>query len=277
MHQIKLVGSPNREPSLGYNQENSGKHPTYFDWDFDNYRGDEGRAVYLEQCIKEHARDDLVRTKIGILWECYELRPWHYEDAIAVKDSYKAIFTYDKRFVDLGPPFYYFPMGGSYISDSGMFSKSKMVSMIVGQKNITPGHNLRHQIAASIHQGIDYFALPTEPPVTNKVQALRPYFYSIIVESSKVDYWISEKLIDCLSQGTIPVYWGGGLKNSFSSHGIIRFEDVNDLKLILPNLTIDRYIQCTDAIYENIRLSRKYRCVEDWLYQHYPQFFGETI
>jgi hypothetical protein len=211
------------------------------------------------------------------LWECYELRPWHYEDAIAVKDSYKAIFTYDKRFVELGPPFYYFPMGGSYISDSGMFSKNKTVSMIVGKKSITSGHNLRHQIATSIHEGIDYFALPSDPPITNKVQALRPYLYSIIVESSKVDYWISEKLIDCLSQGTIPVYWGGGLKNSFSSHGIIRFDDVDGLKFILPNLTADQYMQRTDAIYENIRLSQKYRCVEDWLYHHYPQFFGETI
>ncbi len=270
------MGSPNQEPSLGYNQENSGCHPYFFDWDFDGYTGNEDRAVYLEQCIAEHAHDN-VRTKIGILWECYELRPWHYEDAVALKDNFAAIFTYDLRFASLGSPFVYYPMGGSYIQDWGGFSKTKTVSMIVGRKNLTSGHKLRHRIATRIHEGIDYFALPSDPPITNKVPALRPYMYSIVVESSRTNYWFSEKLIDCLSQSTVPVYRGSDLNEHFNEMGIVKFSDEKELEYILPHLTQKFYASLVPHIYENLRLAQKYKCVEDWLFKNYPQFFGETV
>lgn len=277
MHRIKLVGSANKETSLGYNQETSGCHPTHFDWDHSEYTGKEERVVYLEQCISQFAQD-IVPYKIGILWECYELRPWHYHNAREVKDFYTAIFTHDIAYVNLGPPFHYFPMGGSYIADWDIFPKTKMVSMIVGKKNITSGHKLRQQIAATIrHDKVDYFALPDDPPITKKAPVLRPYRFSIIVESSRNNYWMSEKLIDCFGQGTVPIYWGCDLQPFFDTRGVIQFRTVEELEGIIPSLCEDEYDYRLPFIRENFRRAQEYRCVEDWLYMHYPQYFGETI
>lgn len=276
MHKIKLVGSASRDTSLGYAQEMSGVHPTYFDWDFSEYSGNEDRVVFLEQCINQFA-DSPVPCKMGILWECYELRPWHYTNARQIKDAYMAIFTHDAAYENLGPPFYYFPMGGSYIKDWDVFPKTKMTSMIVGHKNLTSGHHLRQQIATSIHSKIDYFARSPDPLITNKAPALRPYRYSVIVESSRSNYWLSEKLIDCLGQGTVPIYWGGDTRQFFDSNGIITFKTLEDLEGIIPSLTPNDYEERLPYIRKNFELAKQYRCVEDWLYLHYPQFFGETI
>ena len=64
------------------------------------------------------------------------------------------------------------------------------------------------------------------------------YRFSIVIENCKRDYWFTEKLIDCLRTGTIPIYWGcPSIGDFFDIRGFILFDDINDLENILNNLT----------------------------------------
>ena len=110
-------------------------------------------------------------------------------------------------------------------------------------------------------------------PIESKFEALAPYRYSIIVESGRFDYYFTEKLIDCLSVGTIPIYWGcPSIWEFFSLSGIVPFLTIDDL-LLLDSLTCEYYKTRTIAIKRNLELAKQYRICEDWIFENYGRIF----
>ena len=43
-------------------------------------------------------------------------------------------------------------------------------------------------------------------PIEFKIDGLKDYRFSVVIENCKRDYWFTEKLIDCFVTGTIPIY-----------------------------------------------------------------------
>jgi hypothetical protein len=54
---------------------------------------------------------------------------------------------------------------------------------------------------------VQYSPLPKAPQA--KAAALRDYMFSIVIENAQVGRYFTEKLIDAIALGTVPVYWGG--------------------------------------------------------------------
>ena len=42
----------------------------------------------------------------------------------------------------------------------------------------------------------------------NKLAGLKDYMFTIVIENVVDDCWFTEKLMDSLLTGTIPIYWG---------------------------------------------------------------------
>ena len=140
--------------------------------------------------------------------------------------------------------------------------------MIYSDKNIFEGHRLRHEISKNVNE-IDLFGRGTPNPVDYKEESLLDYRYSIVVENSKTDNYFTEKLIDCLAVGTIPIYWGcPNIDNYFNLDGIITFNTLEELNKILPTLNKNLYESKLDAITNNLEKSKEYNVTEDWIYKN---------
>lgn len=215
--------------------------------------------------------------QVAWILEPFFLHPQNYTWLMENYQKFDYCLTHNANFSrTLG--WLWHPFGGSSIrqEDWGIREKTKNVSMLLSAKNYQPGHILRHKIVEQYGDRFDdIFGLT---PWEHKIDALAPYRYAVIVETERSPYYFSEKLIDCLAVGTIPIYWGClHLGEFFDVDGILEFSNLDELESLLgwvrgvgPNL----YAQRRESIQFNLHLARKFAVCEDWLFAHYPFLFG---
>jgi hypothetical protein len=157
-----------------------------------------------------------------------------------------------------------FPFGSCWIDegDRGLHEKTKTLSIISSNKRQTAGHRLRHEIINSRLTNIDVFGRGYRP-IDNKITGLKDYMFSLIIENDNTENWFTEKIIDCLVTGTVPVYWGcNNIGDYFNTNGFIQFKNMEEFKKIIPNLTKETYVNMVPFIEENYRLCLNY--VDFW-------------
>jgi hypothetical protein len=236
-------------------------------------------TVYTDAFLTYGAEDETDAFKVAWLIEPPSLSDNHYKDIWIKYRQFDAVLTFDEITLGLAKNGHSYPLGGSWISadEFGLkhLEKSKMVSMIASQKSKATGHKLRHTIAypAREDHGVDLYGRGYKP-IASKTEALSPYYYSIVIESWKGDYYFSEKLIDCICQGTIPIYWGcPSIDKFFDNRGIISFDSEEELYYILSDIVSDwDYHNRLAAIRNNIKKCVEYRSPEDWINRAYGWF-----
>ena len=106
-------------------------------------------------------------------------------------------------------------------------------------------------------------------PVTHKIEAMKDYGFTIVIENSKTDYYFTEKLIDSFMTGTIPIYWGcPSIGDFFNLDGMLIFDDLNTLLIHLNSLSLDKYSTMIDAVKENFEKAKNYLIAEDWIHNN---------
>lgn len=257
--------------AVGLAGENRQEHPTLLRWD----RSAGGFVRVWTDIRLDEAVGDPTRKKIALLIEPRGLSTKHYDDAWELRSHFHTILTYDKALVDEGDPFKFYPVGGSWLRDWAIFNKHLEISILTSDKHTTQGHNLRHAIADRFSDRIDIYGEPYTSYLTTKEITLRRYRYSIIVESDQRDWYFTEKLIDCISQGTVPIYWGcPDIGKFFDTDGILTFSSLDDLEEILKSCNAADYKSRLPALHWNIEAARQFRCAEDWIIEQYPDLFG---
>ena len=213
-------------------------------------------------------------TKIGWLREPRCLWPQHYKQAPAVVDKFDFILTYCEHLLKL-PGFKFIPYGGIWIDRQhwGVRDKTRLVSMLYGSKLSTDGHKLRHSIADTVGDSfdVDYYGhrgQPTTYGPETKLLVLGDYMFSIVGETCREDNLFTEILLDCFAVGTIPILWGApNIGTYFNINGVLVFETVPELLLILDRLSVDLYRAMSAAVEENLALAKRYAVTEDWMYR----------
>ena len=272
MKTVKLLDSTFAwSNALGLSSENDGEHPESFQWYRDGI--DDNLAVFTDLRLRE-AVGHPAKKKIGLIVESPAVAQESHRTALDLREHFDVILTHNKELIDTGEPFKFYPLGGSRIKRWGFFPKFEKTSIIVGAKQNTEGQRLRHRIAKKYAKELDLWGEPYTEYMPTKTSALRPYMYSIVIENGKEDYYFSEKLIDCLSQGTVPIYWGcPSVHKFFKPEGIIRFHRIDELKAILDGLSLEDYQTRLTAIFYNLAAALHYRCAEDWIFEKYPGIF----
>ena len=272
MNKVRLRdGCFDSEYSATLSGDNSGLGPTFVDWCREGPC--DSLFTWYTDTNLHRAKTDFQAAPIAWLIEPPGISDTHYKYAFGNREQFRAIFTFHKFFVDLGWPYKFYPLGGSWIhaDNWGLHEKSKQVSIIASTKRDTDGHNLRHLIARH-HKHVDKFGTGYEP-IESKVEGLAPYRYSVVVESWRGDYYFSEKLIDCLSVGTIPIYWGcPSIGDFFDAEGILSFSTKTELDRIMSNINTADYQSRLDAVKRNLEAAQQYRCAEDWLYLNHKEY-----
>jgi hypothetical protein len=87
----------------------------------------------------------------------------------------------------------------------------------------------------------------------NKFEVLSKYRFCLVIENQVMDGWFSEKMIDCFSTGTIPLYWGAkDIARLVPANSYISCHD-------FPSLTdLWKYVEkMSDSEVEKMRLAGK--------------------
>jgi len=248
-------------------------------------------------------RVDEIQAKIKILMliEPRDVIPHVYKKISqpAWFEKFDYILTFDTVLLRLDDRFIYTPYGGCWIheSDRIIHPKKKNISIISSNKNALIGHKLRQAIIHKFDHLLDTYgtgwhdkfikctdesfsgdsghwydtwerrSLPLG--IKHKITGLRDYRYSVTVENSKIDDYFTEKLIDCIVTGTVPIYYGSpSIEDKFNIKGIIQFDRVEELQDIFDQCGKDDYNSRLDALEENIKLAKQYINYEDWMYTH---------
>lgn len=255
-----------RSATLG--GENDGLTPQLVEWQREAHGA--YSTFYTDLCLDRAI--GAPGLKVAWLLEPPSLHSTHYIQAARLEDYFDYILTFNARLLNRSDKWLYYPLGGSWIATPnwGAKEKSKQLSIIASQKTGAVGHRLRHQIVRQYGDRMDVWGRGYTP-VESKQTALAPYRYSLVIESIRMDAYFSEKLIDCMSQGTVPIYWGcPSIADFFDPAGIIQFRELNELPAILDFIGKDDYEVRTQAIHKNMLLAKKYTIAEDWVCRHYP-------
>ena len=225
------------------------------------------------------------KHKIAWLLECREINPISYNTFNEWKDEYDFVLTHDSELLKKYPDNTKLcNFGGTWIKSNnyGLYDKTRFMSMIYSHKTTTEGHQLRHQIASMLKSGVDLLGNGTSNPLMAKEDGLVDYQFSIIIENIRLENYFTEKLIDCLMVGTIPIYWGcPNISDYFDTNSILTFSNLDELQEILSSVDNKTYIDKFNSIQRNLETANKYCITEDLMYKNILQhldnkWYGKT-
>ena len=145
------------------------------------------------------------------------------------------------------------------------FQKNKLCSHIMSNKNDSDGHKLRHSLAKFI-SAEDLYGFGTNKPIHDKSTALERYMFSLVIENTYSEEYVSEKLFDAIKWKVVPIYYGPIEMLSrfgFDVNGIIHIKDLQNAKVVVetlsPKIYYDKieYVEKNFKILQNIRLNMK--------------------
>ncbi len=135
-----------------------------------------------------------------------------------------------------------------------IYNKTKLTSFITSTRNMVEGHQFRLDCLNEIKNqnlNVDAFGRGINP-INSKLEGLQDYHFSIAMENGAMENYFTEKILDCMLAGTIPIYHGcTNIGDYFNLDGIITFNTKEELVNILLNINETTYKKRKDAIKEN--------------------------
>lgn len=275
---VGLIGGTLATKSITLRGDNIDVEPTYFTWSRDI--GDFGTVFYMD-CPPDRVYADMEdippQKKVAILVEPRGLRPETYQ---YVEENYLLfdhVLTYDRKLLNAIPNSLFYPLGGSSIAleDWGVYKKTRKICMIVSEKKQTQGHQMRHQIVEMFDGEIDFYGAGVGKPFERKFDILKDYRYCVVVESDLSPDYFSEKLIDAVSVGCIPLHYcdrGNYCNVFFMKHHFTDIEGLGDLLIMIRN---NMLYWDEQQLHYNLDAAKKFRIVEDFIFEVHKELFDD--
>jgi hypothetical protein len=228
----------------------------------------DGPTVFTDWYIFSNLVDK-VKSNLKIAWlvEPSSIHPRMYQQIHTVSYKFDYIFTFDDELLQSGPKFKRTLIGALRINDKDikLYTKTKLVSIIASEKNITEGHKLRHIV---INKYKDIFNIDVwgraYNPFENKLTPLSEYAFSIIILNTREKNYFNEALMDCLAVGTIPIFWGcNNIDEFFNIKGFLIFETLQQLENILKNISFEKYNNMLEYVKDNLEKVYDYVSTDD--------------
>ena len=186
---------------------------------------------------------------------------------------YDFIFTHDKELLDLDPTFKFVFGQGSIIEEVGVFDKSKLVSCVVSDLQMTDGHKLRLEIAKQIADSgeVDMYGKAFNY-IPRKIDALKDYRFSFAMENDCYESYFTEKLHDCLLTGTMPIYLGApNIGDFYNLDGIVIMDKNANGEVTFDSeiLSEEYYNDHIDAVKDNYERVLETQTAEDFMFLNY--------
>ena len=229
-----------------------------------------GVTIMTDECLDNNISSQITsKHKVGWLMEPRQVQPQRYDQFSTYMNNFDFIMTHDEQLLKEYPnKTKHVVVGGSWINlkNQRVWSKSKNTSMIYSDKQNLEGHRLRHTVAAKV-PGIDLYGRGTARPLAQKEDALLDYRFSIVIENSRAKDYFTEKLVDCLVIGTVPIYWGcPNISDYFDTRGMYIVNSLQEIESLVGSLTENDYINKIEYIKSNCEVAKTYAVTEDWIF-----------
>lgn len=180
-----------------------------------------------------------------------------YRYALEHANYFSYIFTHDSELLRL-PNARMFTWGDVWLTTDS--EKTKGISLVTSYKNWCPLHNVRLELAEYYKNRpeVDVFYGDWNNPNIPNVKPeeyLEHYKFSIIIENDIDEFWYTEKILNCFSTKTVPIYVGATkIYQLFNADGIITVDNYHDIPRIIEHLNIDEaYNNRLEAIEDNFK------------------------
>ena len=185
-------------------------------------------------------------------------------DTAILRKRYDLVLTHREDLIQSGPPFYRVDFSSNWtIRDPislNNIRKTKLASFIGSINHPRKGgHAFRQDVAKILlkRDDIECFGKGIKT-IEYKTEGLVSYCFSVAMENSRENFYYTEKIIDCFFTDTVPIYWGcPGIDGIFDDRGILTFESIAELILILDGLTLEKYWEMLPYVRAN-----KLRCID---------------
>lgn len=185
---------------------------------------------------------------------------------VTVCGQNKNIFSHPENVIEY-PLYMFYGSGGenwTYADTQIAYEKQKTISCIISKirkDNPEPEclYNKRCDVVDEIIKSsitVDVFGRDCDNPncvggLPRKIEGLKPYKFSIGIENSREQNYISEKFYDCILTNTIPIYYGAtNIREVFPENGYFVIEDIENTQQILQLL---QYInENADMLYQEM-------------------------
>lgn len=244
--------------------------PSYFEWYHGIEKQDNDIVVMTESCMKL-VDMQIESVKILLILEPPCISPYTYQ-WIKQPENYQKfnyILTYNEELLSLDKRFIKYLWGGSWImpEDRQIYPKTKNISIIASWKKDTEGHRLRHEVIERFGDKIDVYGNGYKF-VESKLEALKDYRYTIVIENERMDNWMTEKLNDAIATGTVPIYWGcKSVGEYYSKNGMIICKSIEEIENAISVATEENYNKALDYVGYNFEKATELYIPEDRMYQ----------
>ncbi len=225
--------------------------------------------TYVEQCKGPG-------NNIALLLEPRSMIGPAYEYVAAHPDYFRYIFTHDSYLLNL-PQSRMLNWSDVWLTTDS--EKTKGISLVTSPKNWCPLHNARLELYEYFkeHGGVDVFYGDWNNPEIQNIKPqdyLEHYKFSIVIENDIDDYWYTEKILNCFSTKTVPIYVGARRINElFNEKGICQLDDWLDVPAFIDFINktgLDCfYLAMQEAIEDN------FKRVEPWKTPWKERFFRD--
>jgi len=209
----------------------------------------------------------LEQSEVKVFLQCEPKQFNRMQSILPHSEKFDLILTHQQDILDSCKNSLVFPWGDCWISDSEqkIHDKTEMFSIIASHKNHTRGHQLRHEVIKLknprlIPFGPQYNDIGAE--LNSKIKASKNFAFQVVIENESWENCFTEKLIDCLRTGSVPIYWGcNNIENFFDTRGFYVVNSLNEIDDLLKTLTMDDYLSKMEYVKNNFLLSEKYLSV----------------
>ncbi|MCY6381470.1 glycosyltransferase family 10 domain-containing protein [Hoeflea prorocentri] len=198
-----------------------------------------------------------VRCRVSLLIaEPYALQWSKYLTAIIMQRRFYRIITHRPLMETKAKNVLVMPFGGAWVKPSpdGRIDKTRHMSLIASTKTKLEGHALRHKIAQWSEKNaldIDLLGLAYRK-IDTKEEGLLPYRFSVVIENCREEGYFTEKLLDSLLCGTLPIYWGApDIERYFDPEGMIICRSEEEIKNAITSASAQLFKQKHKALTGN--------------------------
>lgn len=211
-----------------------------------------------------HHHDD---AKYNIYIQCEPPSMW--KDRMKLlephKNKYDLFLGYQKEILELDNSQFFLPVAG-WINPPYNINKLPQISFFTSNKLNTKDHKFRFEVwefMKNRHCINDlYYKFWRSPPYANSETRNSFYIdsmFNIACENEVMDNGFSEKLIDCFSCKTVPIYYGcTNIDEFFNPKGILTFRTIEEFDDIINSIDKKLYESMLPYIEENYERSKLY-------------------
>lgn len=242
----------------------------YMQWVPKNYNGPVDLELYIDEGIIHGF--NVPRKKYGWLLESPGYNERYIEflknNIELAKSHYEKIFTCHNELLSLGAPFAYVVSNAApwtLPQNRGKHKKTKLLSMLVSNATVLPGHRYRWEYMNHNKHLMDVYGRGHKP-LDHTDEAYTDYMFTVSMENDITNMYFTERLTSPMTMYTVPIYRGSraAVEKYFNPKGILFHDEIN-----LNDLNESLYHDMMPYLEENYQKACSFQVADDYMVENY--------